>query len=141
MVQCHDLLEKLTNININCKQHSKRPKTQQDKKAMRIIEIYKDYKRTIQCTTLLKLTLALPSSTVTVQSLETNIFCLLLRYISHILRLQLKLLKRLLSIYSLLEWCTNTTSQLGTKEKLESSFLAIFLDLTIFSLTMTWLHH
>src|SRR3569832_1280956 len=60
---------------------------------MSITEIYKDYKRTIQCTTLLKLTLALPSSTVTVQSLETNIFCLLLRYISHILRLQLTLLK------------------------------------------------
>src|SRR3569832_585529 len=141
MVQCQDLLEKLTNININCKQHCKWPETQHDMLAMSITEIYKDYNRTIQCTTLLKLTLALPSSTVTVQSLETNIFCLLLRYISHILRLHLKLLKRQLSIYSLHEWCTNTTSQQKTKEKLESSFLAIFLYLTIFSFTMTWLHH
>src|SRR3569832_1309276 len=98
---------------------------------MSITEIYKDYKRTIQCTTLLKLTLALPSSTVTVQSLETNIFCLLLRYISHILRLQLKLLKRLLSIYSLHEKCTNTTSQQRTKEKQETTNKAKKKDLTI----------
>src|SRR3569832_2471295 len=99
---------------------------------MSITEIYKDYNRTIQCSTLLTLTLALPSSTVTVQCLETNIFCLLLRYISHILRLQLKLLKRLLSIYSLHEWCTNTTSQLGTYVLLVSSFLAFFFFLSFF---------